>query len=161
MLAPWLAFRKHQQKPKRRPWSLMSVSPLKSRDHRSSSSSGSMLAGHQVGDGGFEIGLIDVGFRKCGPQVSEIVDDEIKGLIVTARHNRRYKARPLKNSKCNGYREKVKHETEASEPKSITADRPCNDIGRRLRHRSPCGVCLELVMWCSANIGARNMGGLL
>jgi hypothetical protein len=51
-----------------------------------------VLAGHQIADDGFEVGLIDVGFRKCGPQVSEIVDDEIKGLIVTGRHNRRNNA---------------------------------------------------------------------
>ena len=44
-----------------------------------------VLAGHQIADDGFEVGLIDIGFRKCGPQVSKIVDDEIKGLIVTAR----------------------------------------------------------------------------
>src|SRR5260370_30693974 len=44
-----------------------------------------------MADDGFEIGLIDIGFRKCGPQVSKIIDDEIKGLSVTARHNRRNK----------------------------------------------------------------------
>jgi hypothetical protein len=43
-----------------------------------------VLAGHQIGDGGFEIGLIDIGFRKCGVQVSRIVDDGINGLIVAA-----------------------------------------------------------------------------
>ena len=101
-----------------------------------------VLAGHQIADDGFEVGLIGIGFRKCGAQVSKIVDDEIKRLIVTARHNRRNKAPVHKNSKCNGYREKVKHETEASEPKSITADRPCNDIGRGPRHRSRCDVRL-------------------
>ena len=37
-----------------------------------------VLAGHQIADDGFEVGLIDIGFRKCGAQVSEIVDDEIR-----------------------------------------------------------------------------------
>jgi hypothetical protein len=46
-----------------------------------------VLAGHQIADDGFEIGLIDIGFRKCGAQVSKIVDDEINGLIVAARHD--------------------------------------------------------------------------
>ena len=43
-----------------------------------------VLAGHQIADDGFEVGLIDIGFRKCGAQVSKIVDDEIKILIVAA-----------------------------------------------------------------------------
>jgi hypothetical protein len=66
-----------------------------------------VLAGHQIADDGFEVGPIDIGFRKCGPQVSKIVDDEIKGLIVTARHIDGTKLRPIKNSKRNGYREKL------------------------------------------------------
>jgi hypothetical protein len=41
-----------------------------------------VLAGHQVADNGFEVGLIDIGFRKCGSQVSETIDGEINGLIV-------------------------------------------------------------------------------
>src|SRR5450631_3361329 len=57
-----------------------------------------VLAGHQIADDGFEVGLIDVGFRKCGAQVSEIVDDKINGLIVAARHNRSNKATTHKNS---------------------------------------------------------------
>jgi hypothetical protein len=45
-----------------------------------------ILAGHQAGDVGFEIGLGDIGFRECR---ALIVDDEIKSLIVAVRHNRR------------------------------------------------------------------------
>jgi hypothetical protein len=67
--------------------------------------------------------------RPCRAEVSVIVDDEIKILIVAARHNRR-KLRPMENSKRNGCREQA---TEASEPQSITADCPCGDIGRSLR----------------------------
>jgi hypothetical protein len=37
-----------------------------------------ILAGHQVGDGGFEIGFSDIGFRECRAEVSVIVDDEIR-----------------------------------------------------------------------------------
>src|ERR1700716_3719137 len=48
-----------------------------------------VLAGHQVGDDGFEVGLADVGFRECSARLPVIVDDEIKSLIVTVRHNRR------------------------------------------------------------------------
>jgi hypothetical protein len=51
-----------------------------------------VLAGHQIADEGFEVGLIDIGFRKCSAQVSKIVDDEKNGLIGAARHNRRNKA---------------------------------------------------------------------
>jgi hypothetical protein len=72
-----------------------------------------VLAGHQIADEGFEVGLINV---------SKIVDDEIKGLIVTARHNRRNKApahKKLQTQRLPG----GLHETEASEPQSITADR--------------------------------------
>jgi hypothetical protein len=54
-----------------------------------------VLAGHQIVDGGFEIGLIDISFRKCR-EVSIIVDDEIKILIVAARHNRGTKLRSIK-----------------------------------------------------------------
>jgi aromatic ring hydroxylase len=33
-------------------------------------------------------GLAEIGLRECGAQVSKIVDDEIKGLIVTARQSK-------------------------------------------------------------------------
>jgi len=42
------------------------------------------LTGHQV-----EIGFADVGFRECRAKFPVIVDDEIKGLVVAVRHNRR------------------------------------------------------------------------
>ena len=55
-------------------------------------------------------------------QVSKIVDDEINGLIVAARRNRRNKAPAHEKLQTQPF--KFKHETEASEPQSITADRP-------------------------------------
>jgi hypothetical protein len=48
-----------------------------------------VLAGHQVVDGSFEIGLAEIGLRECGTRFPVIVDDEIKSLIVAVRHNRR------------------------------------------------------------------------
>jgi len=51
-----------------------------------------VLAGHQIADDRFEIGFADIGFGECRAEVSVIVDDEIKILIVAARHNRRNKA---------------------------------------------------------------------
>ena len=48
-----------------------------------------VLAGHQVGDGGFEVGFADVGFRECRAKRPVIVDDEVKSLVVAVRHNRR------------------------------------------------------------------------
>src|SRR5258706_16435555 len=48
-----------------------------------------VLAGHQIADGGFEISFADVGFRERGARFPEIVDDEIKTLIVAVGHNRR------------------------------------------------------------------------
>jgi hypothetical protein len=48
-----------------------------------------VLARHQIADDGFEIGFADIGFRECRAEVSLIVDDEINGLIVNVRHNRR------------------------------------------------------------------------
>jgi hypothetical protein len=38
-----------------------------------------VLAGHQVGDGGFEVGFAEIGFRECRAKRPVIVDDEIKG----------------------------------------------------------------------------------
>jgi hypothetical protein len=83
-----------------------------------------VLAGHQIADDGFEVGLIDIGFRKCGAQVPIIVDDEISGLIVAARHNRRNKVPAHEKLQTQRLPGEFKHETEASEPQSITADRP-------------------------------------
>ena len=57
-----------------------------------------VLAGHQVVDGGFEIGLGDIGFRECGAQLAEIVDDKINRLIVAVRHNRGVQLRRMGNS---------------------------------------------------------------
>ena len=48
-----------------------------------------VLARHQIGDDGFEIGLLDIGLGKRGAEVSEIIDDKINGLIVIGWHNRR------------------------------------------------------------------------
>jgi len=48
-----------------------------------------VLAGHQVGDGGFEIGFADVGFRECRAKFPVIVNDDIKSLVGAVRHNRR------------------------------------------------------------------------
>src|SRR5229473_3624426 len=79
-----------------------------------------VLAGHQIADDRFKIGFADIGFRECRAEVSVIVDDEIKILIVAAWHNRRDKAPVHKNSKRNGLPGGFKHDTEASEPQSIT-----------------------------------------
>src|SRR5450631_3902587 len=44
--------------------------------------SGSLYwAGHQVGDDGFEVSLLDIGLRECGTRFPVIVDDEIKSLV--------------------------------------------------------------------------------
>jgi hypothetical protein len=48
-----------------------------------------VLAGHQVADGGFEIGFAEIGFRKCRAKFPVIIDDDIKILIVAVRRNRR------------------------------------------------------------------------
>ena len=43
------------------------------------------MAGHQVGDGGFEVGFADVGFRECRAKFPVIIDDDINqasGLVV-------------------------------------------------------------------------------
>jgi hypothetical protein len=39
------------------------------------------LAGHQVGDNGFEVGPLDLGLAVNGAQAAKAVDDEIDGLI--------------------------------------------------------------------------------
>jgi hypothetical protein len=87
------------------------------------------LAGHQIADDGFEVGLIDIGFRKCGSQVFEIVDDEIKGLIVPLGTIDGTRLRPMKNSKRNGYREnlsrKPRHLDRSGLPPTA-ARSPCN-----------------------------------
>ena len=57
-----------------------------------------VLAGHQIADEGFEVGLAEIGFRKCGARFRVIVDDEIKRLVVTVRHNRRNKAHGHKST---------------------------------------------------------------
>jgi hypothetical protein len=87
-----------------------------------------VLAGHQIADDGFEIGFADIGFRECRAEVSVIVDDEIKILIAAVRHNRRNKASAIKTPNAT-YPVEFKHETEASEPQWITADRRCDDVG--------------------------------
>jgi len=46
-----------------------------------------VLAGHQVVDGAFEIGLSDIGFGKGDAKLSVIVDDKVIILIVAARHD--------------------------------------------------------------------------
>jgi hypothetical protein len=81
-----------------------------------------VLAGHQIADEGFDVGLIDIGFRKCGAKVSKIVDDEINGLIVAVWRSRRNKAPAHKRLQAQRLPGEFKHETEASEPQSITAD---------------------------------------
>jgi hypothetical protein len=90
-----------------------------------------VLARHQIADDGFEIGFANIGFCECRAEVSVIVDDEIKILIVAVRHNRRNEAPAHKRLQTQ--RLPREHETEASEPQSITADRLCDDIGRALR----------------------------
>src|SRR5450631_163642 len=77
-----------------------------------------VLAEHQVVDGGFEIGLSDIGFRECGAQLAEIVDDKINRLIVAVRYNRRGPAPTHGQLPTTRHRE-VKHETGAVEPQSI------------------------------------------
>jgi hypothetical protein len=37
-----------------------------------------VFAVHQIADGGFEIGLLDIGLGERGAEVSEIIDDKIK-----------------------------------------------------------------------------------
>ena len=44
------------------------------------------MAVHQVADGGFEIGFAEIGFRECRAKFPVIIDDDIKILIVAARH---------------------------------------------------------------------------
>src|SRR5229473_513190 len=68
------------------------LSPMFGGVERDDSNRVAVLAGHQIADDGFEIGFSDIGFRECRAEVSVIVDDEIKILIVAARHNRRNKA---------------------------------------------------------------------
>jgi hypothetical protein len=58
------------------------LSPMFGGVERDDSNRVAVLAGHQIANESFEVGLIDIGFRKCGAQVSKIVDDEINGLIV-------------------------------------------------------------------------------
>jgi hypothetical protein len=48
-----------------------------------------VLAGHQIGDGGFEIGMLDIGLGKRGAKVPEIIDDKINSLTVIGRYDRR------------------------------------------------------------------------
>jgi hypothetical protein len=48
---------------------------------------GAVLARHQIGDDGFEIGLLDIGLGKRRAKVPEIVDDKINGLIVIGRYD--------------------------------------------------------------------------
>ena len=36
----------------------------------------------------FEIGLAEIGFRKCRAKFPVIIDDDIKSLVVAVRHNR-------------------------------------------------------------------------
>ena len=81
-----------------------------------------VLAGHQIADDGFEIRFANIGFRKCGAQVSKNVDDEINGLIAAARHDGRNKASAHEKLQTQRLPAEFKHETEASEPQSITAD---------------------------------------
>jgi hypothetical protein len=57
-----------------------------------------VLARHQIADGAFEIGLAEISVYEGRTELSVIVDDEIKILIVTAWHNRRDKAPVHKNS---------------------------------------------------------------
>ena len=84
-----------------------------------------VLAGHQVGDGGFEIGFADIGFRKRGARFSIIVDDEIKILVVPVRYNRRGPI-PAHMCKLPMQRDtgKSKHESKPLKPQLITADHP-------------------------------------
>src|SRR5450631_2056396 len=83
------------------------LSPMFGGVERNDANRVTVLAGHQVVDGGFQIGLADVRLGECGARCSVIVDDEIEGLIVAARHNRRNKAPVHKNSKRNGYPENL------------------------------------------------------
>jgi hypothetical protein len=46
-----------------------------------------VLPGHQVGNSGFEIGMLDVGFAVAATVAAEIVKDEINGLIEARRHD--------------------------------------------------------------------------
>jgi hypothetical protein len=47
-----------------------------------------VLAGHQIGDGGFEVAFFDGRFAIGAAQWAKIIDHDIDGLIVAARHNR-------------------------------------------------------------------------
>jgi hypothetical protein len=57
------------------------------------------LAGHQVGDGGFEVGFADVGFREGRAKFPVIVDDDIKSLVVYYRLSAR-RVLELRGSFC-------------------------------------------------------------
>src|ERR1700730_3422348 len=111
------------------------LSPMFGGVKRNDANRVAVLAGYQVVDGGFEIGLADIGFRKCRAQVPIIVDDEISGLIVAARHNRRNEVPAHPKLQTQRLPAEFMHETEALEPQFNTADRPCGDIGRSLRRR--------------------------
>ena len=52
-----------------------------------------VLAGHQIADGGFEIGLLYICLAIGAAQPSEIIEHEMDGLIITARYYRRDNAR--------------------------------------------------------------------
>src|SRR5450631_2993088 len=83
------------------------LSPMFGGVERNDANRLAVLAGHQVADGGFEVGFADIGFRKCGAQVSKVVDDEIKIPIVAVRHNRRKTARAHKKLQTHGYRKNL------------------------------------------------------
>jgi hypothetical protein len=51
------------------------------------------LAGHQVADGGFEIGFAEIGFRRCRAKFPIIIDEDKKILIVAVPR--------CANSQCN------------------------------------------------------------
>jgi hypothetical protein len=114
--------------------------PMFQRVERNDANRVAVLAGHKIVDDGFVVGLIDIGFRKCRAEVSVIVDDEIKILIVTVRHNRGDKALVHKNSYRNRH-EEFEHEIEASESQSITAAVLAMMSGERFGAGFSIGAC--------------------
>ena len=50
---------------------------------------GVVMAGHQIGNHGFQIGPFGIGLRICTTQGTEVVEHEINIQTVAGRHNRR------------------------------------------------------------------------
>jgi hypothetical protein len=83
-----------------------------------------VLARHQIGDDGFEVGLLDIGFGKRGAKVSEIIDDKINGLIVIGWHNRRGPISAHEKTPNATNVRNLSIKSDPLKPQLITADHP-------------------------------------